>query len=107
LLIQLLESNSEDVRWDTVELLGNLANFGERKLRERFYGTADANCEVEFRGAIAATIPSLSKLLEDEAEGIRLETVELIGNFTNHGEWQLENVAAQLMRIVKSSSVKP
>jgi HEAT repeat protein len=87
LLIQLLESSSEDVRWDTVELLGSLANFGEWELRERFCGMADASCEVEFRGAIATTIPSLSKLLEDEAEGIRLETVELIGSFTNHGEW--------------------
>jgi hypothetical protein len=47
--------------------------------------TADANCEVEFHEAVASSIPSLIKLLEDWDEYRRWEIIEIIENLSNHG----------------------
>jgi len=48
--------------------------------------TVNAKYKVEFHGAIAKVIPSLIKLLEDQDDDVRWETVELIGKLANHGK---------------------
>jgi hypothetical protein len=72
-----------------------------------YCNTAHANCEVEFREAIAGTIPSLVKLADDWDEGVQWETAELVGNLANHGEWQLESIAVQLNRTTKWNFARP
>ena len=52
----------------------------------KHYRTTDPGDEVEFREAVMRAILPLIKLLEDE--DVRLETVRLIGNLANHGEWK-------------------
>jgi hypothetical protein len=69
--------------------------------------TANENCEVEFREVIATIIPSIIELLEDKDGDVRLNTVRLIAKLANRGEWQLDGITALLMRIAKSSFVKP
>jgi hypothetical protein len=70
-------------------------------------GIADPDYEVEFHGAIASMIPSLIRRLEDKGKYVRRETVKLIGKLANHGEWQLESIAASLIQTAKSSFVEP
>jgi hypothetical protein len=70
-------------------------------------GSADFDCAAELRESLATTIPSLIKLLRDKVKDVRGETVKLIGNLANHGEWQLGSFAAHLMRIAKSNFGKP
>jgi len=82
-LIERLED--EYVRLEITDLIGDLANHGERQL-ESTCGTTDLDYEVEFRQAVARTIPSLNKLLENEENCVRWNTIELIGNLANHGE---------------------
>ena len=60
----------------------------------KYRDTTDVDCEVEFREAIAGTIPLLIKRLEDKHEDVRLEIVDLIGDLANHGKWQLESTVA-------------
>jgi hypothetical protein len=48
---------------------------------------ADFDCVAELREPLATTIPSLIKLLRDKVKDVRGETVKLIGNLANHGEW--------------------
>jgi hypothetical protein len=76
------------IRRNAGRLIGNLANHGEWSVRW-YCGTADTDCKVEFREAIAATIPSLTKLLEHWNEVIRRNAVRLIGSLVNHGEWSV------------------
>jgi len=52
-------------------------------------------------------ILSLAELLENKAWHVRLKSVDVIGKLVDHGEWQLDNVAAQLTRITKSNFGKP
>jgi hypothetical protein len=42
--------------------------------------------EVEFREAIASTIPWFIQVLEDEYWDVRLKAVEVIGELAHHGE---------------------
>jgi hypothetical protein len=56
--------------------------------------TFNANWEVEFRGAIASAIPSISTLLEVMDQEVRWKTVELIGNLAHDGERKLDSIAA-------------
>jgi hypothetical protein len=52
----------------------------------RYYGlTADLDCKVEYRKAIASVIPSLIKWLERGCHPCVL--TQLIGELANHGEW--------------------
>jgi hypothetical protein len=62
-----------------------LANHGERQLKS-IVGSADLGYEVEFRKAIANTIPSFIRRLEDEHWDVRLKTIEVIGELVDHGE---------------------
>jgi hypothetical protein len=79
------EDEDEDVRLESAELIGKLVNHGERTLAG-FCGTADPDCEVEFREAIASTIPLLINRLKDEDGDVQLAVVEVIGKLENHGE---------------------
>jgi HEAT repeat protein len=107
-LIRRIEDEDEDnrVRWMTVELIGDLANHGEWQL-ESDCDTVDTDYEVEYHAAVMKMTPLLIKLLEDNANDVRCETVSLIGKLTDHGEWQLESIAASLIQTTKSSFVKP
>jgi hypothetical protein len=59
-----------------------------------YWRTANAKYEVEYREAIAITIPSLVKLLEDKETDVRRKIIELIGELANHGAWQLDGITA-------------
>jgi hypothetical protein len=74
---------------------------------KQYYSTADPDCTVEFHGAIASTIPSLIKRLGDWHNDVQRDAVQLIGKLSNHSEWQLNNITAQLIQIAKSSFMKP
>jgi hypothetical protein len=62
---------------------------------------------VEFREAIANTIPSLNELLDDSDKGVREEIIELVGNLANHGEVAVKSIVAQLTRTTKLNFAKP
>jgi len=72
----------------------------------QYCGAADRGDEVEFREALAASIPSLIKLLKNRDKNIRQMSLELIGKFANRGEWKLDSIEAQLTG-TKSSFMKP
>jgi hypothetical protein len=61
--------------------------------------------EAQLHDPIRIAIPSLIKLIEDSL--VRWEIVKVIGKLANHGEWQLESIAAQLTGTTKSNFVKP
>jgi HEAT repeat protein len=107
--IQLLEDEDEGVRLIVVEVIGELANHREWYIVGKHCGTADGEYKVEFREAIARTIPFLMLLLDDEREDIRQGALELFGNLANHGEGELKNpfVVARLTQTIKMSFVKP
>jgi hypothetical protein len=44
----------------------------------------------EFREAIRSTIPLFIRLLEDKAWPIRLQSVVIVVNLANYGEWDLK-----------------
>jgi hypothetical protein len=106
LLIKWLGDKDSVVRRKTVQLIGKATNHGEWHW-EIIAVKTDPNYEVEFREAMAITIPSLNMLLEDWDENVRRETVRQCGNLANHSEWKLDDIATQLMRTMKSSFVKP
>jgi len=54
-----------------------------------------------------STIPSLIQRFEDENEGIRRRTVNLVGNLATRGERKLNGISAHLMGIAQSSFAKP
>ena len=94
----------QSVRRRAVELIGKLANHGERQLK---HGAAtDTHYEAELREAISSTIPSFIKLPEDKAWPVRLQSIDAIGKLVHHGERLLENIVAQLIRAAKPSFVK-
>lgn len=62
---------------------------------------------MEFRVAVANTIPSLVKLLDAKARGVRRKAVELIGNLANHGKRKLDGISAHLIGIAKSIFIEP
>jgi hypothetical protein len=68
---------------------------------------ANSDRKAEFRGAIATTIPSLIKLLEDGDYHVRLYTIRVFGKLANYGEPQFDTIVAQLTRIVKPSLTRP
>jgi hypothetical protein len=84
-LIKLLEDEVSFLRLKAVELIGNLANHGERPV-----GSVAPQLmheyKVELREVIASTIPLFRKWLDDEDWIIRWEFVGVIGKIINHGE---------------------
>ena len=107
--IQLLEDEDEGVRLIVVGVISELANHREWYIVEDHRDTADGEYEVEFREAIARTIPFLMLLLDDEREDIRRGALDLFGNLANHGKGELKNpfIVARLTRTTKMSFVKP
>jgi hypothetical protein len=103
---ELPKDKDQFVRMLAAELIGKLANHGERAAGKR-YGTADQRYEVEFLEAVASMIPSFTKLLEDEEEVIRFKTITLIGQLANHGERESKGIAVKLTWTIKLSFVKP
>jgi hypothetical protein len=85
-LIKSLEDNAENIRLETIKLIGNFANHRECQLNW-YCQTINLDHTVEFREAVITTIPSLVKPLQDKAKTVRQETVKLIGNLANRGEW--------------------
>ena len=59
----------------------------------RYFHPANANCEAEFRDAIARMIPSPIKLLEEVEEDIRSEIVRLISRLEKYSERSFNGIA--------------
>jgi hypothetical protein len=105
-LLDKLDDDDDDIREQTVELVGKLANYGEFKSKI-CGGTADEPYEAEFREPIASTIPLFIRWLEHKAWPVRLQGIGIIGNLANHSEWLLKRIETHLTESTKSSSVKP
>jgi hypothetical protein len=74
---------------------------------ERDCGTTDQEYEVEFREAIANTIPVLNKRLRDEDKDIRQKTAKLVDKLATHGEFQVKSRCSTADQALKPSFMRP
>jgi hypothetical protein len=85
LFIRLLEDESDLFRHKAVKSMRNLANHGERQLKG-ITARLTRGTKVEFRESITSAIPLFIRLLEDESDLVRGETVKSINDLAYHGE---------------------
>jgi hypothetical protein len=73
---------------------------------KQYYSTTDPDCKVEFHGAITSVIPLLIEWFGSSYIWDTDAIAGLIGKLANRGEWQLDTISSQLIRIAKLSIAK-